>query len=132
MLAAILLRQHQSVSRGRSPNKRRYSPEKRPSCRKPHRIAISLTRTPLRQAFELPAHAVETHGELALDPSQRAELYDQLEGRAAWFCEAVTTSSGMVTKTPGVGQVYLAIGSTAVGAIGCGYRPMRWWNSSGP
>ena len=41
------------------------------------------------------------------DPSQRAEFYDQLDQRAARFYEAVTTSSGMVTKTPGVGQVYL-------------------------
>jgi len=47
------------------------------------------------------------HFALVLDPSQRAEFYDQLDERAAWFYEAVTTSSGMVTKTPGVGQVYL-------------------------
>jgi hypothetical protein len=44
---------------------------------------------------------------LALDPSQRAESYDQLDERAAWFYEATTTSAGMVTTTPGVGQIYL-------------------------
>ena len=35
------------------------------------------------------------------------ETHDQLDERAAWFYEAVTTSKGMVTKTPGLGQVYL-------------------------
>ena len=44
---------------------------------------------------------------LVLDPSQRAEHYDQLDERAAWFYEATTTSAGMVTTTPGVGQIYL-------------------------
>jgi hypothetical protein len=44
---------------------------------------------------------------LALDPSQRAENYDELDERAAWFYEATTTSSGMVTTTPGVGRIYL-------------------------
>jgi hypothetical protein len=47
------------------------------------------------------------HFSLVLDPSQRAENYDQLDERAAWFYEATTTSAGMVTTTPGVGQVYL-------------------------
>jgi hypothetical protein len=32
-----------------------------------------------------------------LNPDQRAELYDQLDGRAAWFYEATTT--------PGVGRI---------------------------
>jgi hypothetical protein len=45
---------------------------------------------------------------LALDPSQEAEFYTQLDERAAWFYEAATTSKGMVTKTPGLGQVYLS------------------------
>ena len=44
---------------------------------------------------------------LCLDPTQRAETYDQLDERTAWFYEAVTTSAGMVTTTPGVGQTYL-------------------------
>ena len=44
---------------------------------------------------------------LCLDPSQRLENYDQFDDRAAWFYEAVTTSRGMVTKTLGVGRVYL-------------------------
>ncbi len=53
------------------------------------------------------AEGTHWHFALVIEPSQRAEFYDQLDGRAAWFYEAVTTSSGMVTKTPGVGQVYL-------------------------
>jgi hypothetical protein len=44
---------------------------------------------------------------LALDPSQEAEFYTQLDERAAWFYEAGATSKGMVTRTPGLGQVYL-------------------------
>ena len=38
---------------------------------------------------------------LILDPSQRADSYDQLDERAAWFYEAVTASKAMATKTPG-------------------------------
>ncbi len=45
---------------------------------------------------------------MCLDPSQRLENYDQLDERTAWFYEAVTASKAMVSKTPGVGQVYLA------------------------
>ena len=45
---------------------------------------------------------------LGLDVTQRAEHYDQLDQRAEWFYEAVTTSQGMVTTTPGLGSVYLA------------------------
>ncbi len=45
---------------------------------------------------------------LGLDPSQRQENYDELDERAEWFYEAVTTSAGMVTTTPGLGSVYLA------------------------
>src|SRR5271154_3069941 len=44
---------------------------------------------------------------LALDPSQEAQLYTQLDERAAWFYEATATAKGMVSKTPGVGSVYL-------------------------
>jgi len=44
---------------------------------------------------------------LALDPSQEAQYYTQLDERAAWFYEATATSKGMVSKTPGVGSVYL-------------------------
>jgi hypothetical protein len=42
-----------------------------------------------------------------LDPSQRTKNFDQLDERADYFYEAVTTTKGMVTKTPGVGQAYL-------------------------
>ena len=45
---------------------------------------------------------------LGLDPTQRQENYDELDERAQWMYEAVTTSAGMVTTTPGVGSVYLA------------------------
>ena len=54
------------------------------------------------------ADGTRWHFALVLDPSQKAKFYDQLDGRAAWFYEAVTASYAMVTKTPGVGQVYLA------------------------
>ncbi len=50
---------------------------------------------------------VQWHLSLCLDPSQEAEFYTQLDERAAWFYEATGTSKGMVTKTPGIGQVYL-------------------------
>jgi hypothetical protein len=43
-----------------------------------------------------------------LDPSQRQQHFDQLDERAAWFYEAVTAAKAMVSKTPGVGQVYLS------------------------
>jgi hypothetical protein len=50
------------------------------------------------------------HWEIAmcLEPSQRLGNSDQFDERAAWFYEAVTASKAMVSKTPGVGQVYLA------------------------
>jgi hypothetical protein len=47
------------------------------------------------------------HFSLCLDPSQETDHHTQLDERAAWFYEAVTTTKGMVTKTPGVGSTYL-------------------------
>jgi hypothetical protein len=44
---------------------------------------------------------------ILLDPSQEAANYSQLDERADYFYEAVTTTKGMVTTTPGVGQAYL-------------------------
>jgi hypothetical protein len=44
---------------------------------------------------------------LCLDVTQEAESYTQLDERSAWFYEALSTSKGMVTTTPGVGSVYL-------------------------
>jgi hypothetical protein len=38
---------------------------------------------------------------------QRAESYDQLLERAAWFYEAVSFSEAMKSQTPGKGQAYL-------------------------
>lgn len=45
---------------------------------------------------------------IAFDPSQESKYYTQVDGRADYFYQAVTTSKGMVTRTPGVGQAYLA------------------------
>ncbi len=45
---------------------------------------------------------------LGLDPTQRQKNYDELDERAEWMYEAVTTSAGMVTTKPGVGSIYLA------------------------
>jgi len=53
------------------------------------------------------ADGVQWHFSLCLDVSQEADSYTQLDERAAWFYEATSTSAGMVTKTPGVGSVYL-------------------------
>jgi hypothetical protein len=39
---------------------------------------------------------------------QRWETYDALDGRAAWFYEAVTNDPAMQSKTPGKDQIYLA------------------------
>lgn len=42
-------------------------------------------------------------------PDQKSEGYGQLDERAAYTWEAVWTTAGMVTKTPGVGQAYLGV-----------------------
>lgn len=39
---------------------------------------------------------------------QRWEYYDALDGRAAWFYEAVTNDKAMFSRTPGKDQIYLA------------------------
>ncbi|WP_313348732.1 DUF1254 domain-containing protein, partial [Paracoccus sp. (in: a-proteobacteria)] len=44
---------------------------------------------------------------LMLDPAQDLPDFSQLDERAAYFYEAVATSKGMVSTTPGVGQAYL-------------------------
>jgi len=53
---------------------------------------------------------------LVLDASQETEHTTQLDERTAWFYEAVTSSKGMTTTTPGQGQVYLHVGRDAHGA----------------
>lgn len=54
---------------------------------------------------------------LALDESsQRADGYDQLLERAAWFYEAVSFSAAMKSQTPGMGQAYLGCYTDAAGA----------------
>lgn len=45
---------------------------------------------------------------LIVSTDQRANTYDQLDERAAWFYEAVVISKAMLTQTPGVGQRYIA------------------------
>jgi len=45
---------------------------------------------------------------LVVDPSQRQPNYDELDERTDWFYEAIGCSYAMITKTPGVGSVYLA------------------------
>jgi hypothetical protein len=44
---------------------------------------------------------------LVVDPSQREADYDQLDPRTQWFYEAIAASYVMITKTPGVGSIYL-------------------------
>jgi hypothetical protein len=53
---------------------------------------------------------------LQLDRSdQRADGYDQLLERAAWFYEAVSFSAAMKSRTPGAGQAYLGTYTDAAG-----------------
>jgi hypothetical protein len=55
--------------------------------------------------------------------SQRAEGYDQLLERAAWFYEAVSFSEAMHSRTPGEGQAYLGSYTDADGQWLDGARP---------
>ncbi|MFC1959680.1 DUF1254 domain-containing protein [Chloroflexota bacterium] len=52
---------------------------------------------------------------IMLDPLQNTEFYAQLDERAAYCYEAVTTSKAMVSKTPGIGQAYLGAYSDGEG-----------------
>ena len=45
---------------------------------------------------------------LVLDPDQRQDNYDELDERTDWFYEAIASSYAMITKTPGVGSIYLS------------------------
>ena len=57
------------------------------------------------------AHYMDgSHWEFATvaPPDQRREHYDALDGRAAWFYEAVTNDPAMHGQKTGKGQVYLA------------------------
>jgi len=49
-------------------------------------------------------------------PDQRRETYDELDGRAAWFYEAVTNDPAMMSTTPGKDQIYLGGDRDADGA----------------
>lgn len=53
---------------------------------------------------------------LVVSVDQKAQTYDQLDERAAWFYEAVVISKAMLTETPGVGQRYIAAYEDADGA----------------
>jgi hypothetical protein len=44
---------------------------------------------------------------IMFDPSQEKPNYSELDERCDYFYEAVTTSKGMVSTTPGIGQAYL-------------------------
>jgi hypothetical protein len=50
-----------------------------------------------------------SHWEIATvsPPDQRWDNYEALDGRAAWFYEAVTNDPAMQSKTPGKDQIYL-------------------------
>ena len=50
------------------------------------------------------------------DPGQDIGSYAPLDERTGYFYQAVTTSRGMVTKTPGVGQAYLGTAHDKDGA----------------
>ncbi|MDR2914383.1 MAG: DUF1254 domain-containing protein [Tannerella sp.] len=56
-------------------------------------------------------HAIAMH-----NSAQRAENYDELNERAAWFYEAITFSDAMISKTPGQGQAYLGSYTDVSGA----------------
>ena len=45
---------------------------------------------------------------LVVDPDQWENGYDQLDERTDWFHEAIAASYAMITKTPGVGSIYLS------------------------
>jgi hypothetical protein len=47
------------------------------------------------------------HNIIVLDPSQRAENYEQLDERASFFYEAITMSDAYIPRVPGVGQAYI-------------------------
>ena len=62
------------------------------------------------------AHGVGAVLVLQLDRSdQRADGYDQLLERAAWFYEEVSFSAAMKSQTPGAGQDYPARTPTRTG-----------------
>jgi hypothetical protein len=44
---------------------------------------------------------------LVVDPDQRQDDYDEFDPRTEWFYEAIAASYAMITKTPGVGSIYL-------------------------
>src|SRR5271170_1909738 len=71
-----------------------------------------------KRDLELAHYSDSVHWDIALclDPSQETTNYTQLDARTAWFYEASCTSAGMVTKTPGVGSIYLGTNKDKDGA----------------
>lgn len=53
----------------------------------------------------------------SFSPDQKANGFGQLDERAAYTWEAVWTTAGMVTKTPGVGQAYLGVHRDRLGKV---------------
>jgi hypothetical protein len=73
-----------------------------------------------------------------VNPSQHEANYDQLDPRTEWFYEAIAASYAMITKTPGVGSIYLETYRDKDGDWldgGRSYRlhipPIHRWSSSG-
>jgi len=61
------------------------------------------------------ADGVTWHVALLLDPSQETKDYAQVDERTSWFYEGSCTSTGMVTKTSGIGSCV----TSAVGPYNC-------------
>jgi len=59
--------------------------------------------------FKAAFYAPGTKWDLALahNLDQRAEHHNQLDERAAWYYEALTSSEGMTSSRPGIGSTYL-------------------------
>jgi len=74
------------------------------------RDAASLPLTVYEKRFENAYYRKDAKWQysLVVDPSQRQPNYDQLDERTDWFYEAIGCSYAMITKTPGVGSVYLS------------------------
>src|SRR5262245_65492908 len=75
---------------------------------------------------------------MVVDPDQREDNYDQLDERTDWFYEAIASSYAMITKTPGVGSIYLSTYRDKDGdwldggsRTACASRPIRRCSSSG-
>ena len=97
---------------GPTSGKKRFSKRLRWSGRRwPRRTTFSNPRIPGAHYVEGSAWEFAT----VCPPDQRREHFESLDGRAAWFYEAVTNNIAMHGQETGKGQVYLAA-----------YRDRRW------